>query len=296
MKPALTALKDTLVRLHRSGLRCGLPDAAARRLVDALARGAGISEAAAASGLDPHLAQIIAHSEVADVPTVLGRLAVAGSQLDMHTRRLRSAGVYPLVLACSITIASVLTFGVMRASLGQLMEPAASASSPLLMGAVGLAVAMLLILSVLVLGRVRIPGLSSGWAALDAHVFLEGLLILSDAGVALPAGLRAAAVWCSPAARAAAEGMARALEAGTTEADARPLLQPFERAVLLGAAASGAQVETTGALAAQHRTAISRRLSAAVIRIELTGLCLAGLALLGLGASYYLVYVDVLAR
>ncbi len=296
MSPALDELRSTLVRLHAGGLGVGLNSERADRLVQALDGGRPLEEAASSAGLDERLAKAVVLAEVNDVPAVLTALAGLAVELESGARRLRSAGAYPLLLALSLVLCAAVLAGAAFPVLAQLPGGATVPFGSLAArGAVGAALALAL-LAGLVLGRVRVPWLSAGWLALERYSFLRSLATLGDAGVELPAALRASSVWTAGRGRVAAHELAAALDAGGTEASTGALLDPFEARMLARAAISGTWGAAAKALAAQRQVALARVLPDAIARIHGSALCLTGLALTALGATFFWAYSHALVN
>jgi len=313
MSVTLDELRGTLVRLHAGRLQGGLSPAAADALVAALAEGRPVGEAAARAGLDPDLAGAVEDAGVQDLPAVLAGLARCTAEVEAHARQLRSAGSYPLVLAVGVLVAGLVIGPVASPALAALPGADTQPQVPML-AAVIVAAALLVLQSLLVLGRVRSGPLGRGWRLLESFAFVEQLRLYTLAGAAAPRAVRAAAGSGSAASRSAASrsaasrsaasrsaasrraglSLARALEAGRPAADLAPLLSPHETAVLIGAARSGALAETAAALAAQRRVALQRQIPQVAALIHATALVLAGLALLAVGLGFFTAYVHAL--
>ncbi|MFT5680314.1 MAG: hypothetical protein ACI8RZ_001220 [Myxococcota bacterium] len=277
--------------MNRSGLGgLAAPDAAA--LVSALASGGELSDAARRVGLDARLPRVVLLAGVSDAPAALAGQLMIASTLAGNARRLRSAGIYPLILAGSVVVAGAVIHSVMAPALAAQSMPTGGVES--LGIAVGLSAAVLVLLSVAVLGRLRLPLLSGGWPAIHRAAFFDSLDQLAQAGASLPAALRASAVWCLPGQARAAETLARALEAGET-ADASPLLHPMEASLLVGAARSGTVPQAAAALAAQERVRQQRTLPGAILRIHTLALLIASTGVLAVGVAFFTLYGRLIA-
>ena len=294
MSAPLDALRDSLVRQHGLGLRGGLPASAADELVRALSEGADLGEVAGPIGLDGRLAASVTRSGVADAPAVLSRLMDTLSSIESGSRILRSAGLYPLVLAGSVLLAGVVAGGVGVPALRAIPGQTAGVGVGLAV-AVGVATGLLVLLSMAVLARVRLPLLSAGWTTSEGYAVADCLAVLTGAGAPLPEALRASAAWARGPERAAAEAFARDLEAGRAPVAAGPLFDPFESGLLAAAAENGTVVDTASALAEHRRIRMDRTLPLAVLRIQVTALAVAGLALLAVASAFYWEYSRVFA-
>lgn len=288
---SLDALQGALVRMSASGLG-GPGEAEAGELVSALASGADLTEAAGRAGLDPRLTRAVLLAKTSDVPAALAGQAMIASTLAGHSRRLRSAGAYPLLLAAAVLLAGAVIRGVMTPALTE-VSYATGGTQPLLI-AVGVSAGVLVLLSAAVLGRLRLPLLSGGWPAIHRAAFFDSLDQLTAAGASLPAALRGSAVWCLPDQARAAEALARALEAGQT-GDGAPLLHPMEAGLLAGAARSGTVPQAAAALAEQERVRQKRTLPGAILRIHTLALLIASGGVLAVGVAFFTVYGRVLA-
>lgn len=290
MSRPLDDLRTSLVRLHRGGVRSGLPAARADALVRALDEGAPIQDAAAASGLDRRVAGVAERAGVSDLPRVIARLAELAAEVDAGSGRLRAAGTYPLVLAVSVVVPGLAMAELAFPALARLPAAAGAPLGEVLAGTLAATVLLLLALAVVVLGRLPLPWISAGRICLDRFAFLQSVALLCRAGRPLPRALRASTPWVGASGRAAAEGLAHALESGAAGGEARPLLDPFEAAMLVGAAGTGTAPEATAALAEQHRVTLARVLPDAVVRIQATAVVLAGLAVLAIGGGFFWAY------
>ena len=290
MTPALQELRSALTRLHEDGLRAGLSAASAERLVAALDRGEPISQAASSAGLDRRIARAAELAAPSDLPRALAGLSRAAAELDTATRRLRSAGSYPLVLAASVVAGGAVLVG---AALPALTMLPTEGDLPLRVPALataGLATLLLVVLAAVVLGRLKVPWVCSGWVELERYAFLSSLQALVQAGAPLPSAVRGAASWTGRRGRAAGRALARSLEAGAPRRDLAPLLPTHEATMLTGAAAAGTVPETVGALAVVRRVALDRVIPDAIVRIQAVALILAGAAVLGIGATFVQAY------
>ena len=254
-----------------------------------------VQEAASLAGLDARVASVAAKAEVSDLPAVLSRLVFVVAELDGGVRKLRSAGAYPLVLSLSVILAAVVVGGAALPTLAMLPGGPDLDLRGAIWWVAGLPAGLLLLLAAAVLGRLRIPWLSAGWAQLEGSAFVSAVDALSRSGASLPVALRAAAPLGGRAARAAAEQLAHSLEAGAPTDQARPLFDPFEATMLTAAASHGTLIEATGALAEQRRIALQRTIPDTLSRINVTALVLAGGAMLSIAATLFSVYGRVLA-
>ena len=292
---SLDSLKGSLVRLHRNGLQGGLQSADAEQLVAALSQGTPLSDIAKKVGLDARLTRAVLDAQVGDVPTALAGQARIAARVAANSRQLRAAGTYPLVLAMAVVVAGSVVAGVLAPALATLTFTPGVVAWPPLVSAVAVSVVLMGLLSMAVLGRLRLPLLSGGWPAVDRGAFFESLDQLVQAGAPLPAALRASRVWCAPGPGAGAEALAQALEAGQSASGA-PLLHPVESAMLVRAAQSGTLPQATAALSQQQQVRLLRILPDAITRIHIASLLLAGIAVAAVGIGFFLVYIDVLAR
>lgn len=290
---SVSALGEALSRMHRNGLRGGLPASQAAALTEALSSGSALSDAASRAGLDRRLSEAVATAGVPDVPAALLEQVYIAESLESGSRRLRAAGTYPLVLAVALLSAAlVITTQLTPAFEGMSFAP--PSSRPLLVS-VGGSVLCLILLSVLVLGRVRIPFFSGGWRALHRTAFLSSLNALLSGGAPLPAAVRASSVWCLPAQRRAAVLLSQSLEAGRAPPEVGALLSPAESALLHQGAETGTASASAHALAAQQRVRLERVLPDAMLRIHIISLLLAGIGVLVVGVSFFQVYFNVLS-
>ncbi|MCP4872966.1 MAG: hypothetical protein GY898_30100 [Proteobacteria bacterium] len=295
MTASLTQLRDSLVTLHQGGVRGGLAPAKADTLVRLLGEGSSVAEAGAAAGLDARITNTAAGAAVEDLPSVLAELARGAAQADDAVRRLRAAATYPLWLAGTIVFAAW-AVGARALPALQHSNAALSPASGLGVGVgLGAAVLLLVALAALVWGRIRVPGLGSGWALVEGYGFVHSVAVLAAAGAPLHVAVRASAGWSRGAGRAAADGLARALEAGTPAAGGAPLLDPFEVSLLGAAAASGAGAETAAAIAEHRRIALARVVPDTVVRIQAVAVLLAGGAVLLVGLTFLGAYAGAIA-
>lgn len=287
-------LRDALSRMHRNGLRGGLPAPRAAALSEALSSGVSLSDAASRAGLDPRLSEAVSSSGVPDVPAALLEQAYIAERLESGSRRLRAVGTYPLVLAVALLSASiVLNAQLVPALSGTMLTPLPSML--LLQVSVGVSVLLLVLLSLLVLGRVHVPVVSSGWRALHRTAFLSSLDALLAGGASLPAALRASSVWCLPAQRQAARSLSQSLEAGRAPPDVGVLLAPAEAALLHQGAQTGTALASAHALSSQQRVRLERVLPGAALRVQVVAMSLAGAGVLFVGLSFFRVYFNVLS-
>jgi type II secretory pathway component PulF len=291
--PALEQLRASLTRLHGDGSRAGLPAPAATRLVEALDRGVPIGEAAAGSGLDRRVARAAALSDSPDLPGVLTGLTRTAAELSASTRQLRAAGSYPLVLAVSVVLGGLVLVGAALPALEMMpVEGGLELWPPAVLSA-GAAALLLVALGAVVLSRVRLPWLSTGWIELERYAFLASLHVLIRSGAPLPSAVRGAAAWTGRRARAAAVTMARSLEAGAPVERLPPLLLPHEATMLAGAATAGTVPEAVEALALVRRVALTRAIPDAIVRVQAAAIVLAGSAVLCLGYTFFQAYSRV---
>lgn len=294
MTQALDELRDSLVRLHEGGVGVGLASSEAATLVRALGEGVSVAQAAGLSGLDPRVAAVAERGAVSDLPALLGPLVGVVADHDAGARELRSAGTYPLILAASIALAAVVV-GSAVPRLAALPGEHSVELVGLLGWLAAVPAALLLALGACVLGRVRLPWLSTGWPQLEGAAFVRALDALCRTGAPLPQALRAASLLGGPRAREAAEELARSLEAGAPTDRAQPLFDPFEATLLTAAAAHGTLLDATGALAEQRVIALRRAIPDTIVRIHAAALLLAGGAVLAVGLTFFSVYGRVLA-
>lgn len=286
MTHAIDELAASLQRLHANGHPSGLGREDAEAFARALATGTPALEAAGRAGLDRRLVEVLAVSGVAEVPHTLSRLLAAMAGRAVHARSLQGAASYPLVLAFCIAVSAGIIFGIATPTLASLPLGGEPTSSRLPLLALILATTLLVALSAAVLGPIRVPGLSRGWRRIDGLAFLECLRILVEAGVALPAAVRAASLWCEGDMKQRGHALARALEAGQPPPETEPLLDPFEAASLVAGAGAGMGVDSLGALVEHRRLALERDVYEEAAKIQATALFLAGGALLAVGAAF----------
>jgi type II secretory pathway component PulF len=288
----LHELRDTLVALHAGGARVGLPPRRAEQLVDALARGDRLSDAAAAVGLLPELAEAADAAPSDRLPQLLMGLARAAADVEGAERRLRGAGFYPTALALSVAISG---FVVVVHTLPTLAQSLASrgleaASPPVLL--VAAPVVLLLALGALVVLRVPVPGLLPGFARARRFGFLQALRVLTAAGVPLAPAVAGAGRWLRR--QEPARALGQALEAGRDPGPISPLLGRFESSMLAAAARAGAEAEACAALADVARISLERELADNVARVQVLSLLLAGGALACIGVLYFSEHARVL--
>ena len=290
MSPALQELAALLARLNRGPGGAGLPEAAARRLTEALDRGLPLAQAADGVRLDGRVAKAAEASGAEDLPAALGGLAALAAEVDAGARRLRSAALYPLVLAAVVAIAGGILVGAALPALRLMPGGALQQSGGLLVALLATAAILLVALSGVVLGRLRVPWLSDGWTLLDRYAFVASLEVLLRAGAPLIGAVRGSAAWSRGRARDAAMCLARSLEAGEAPARLAPLLAPYEAVALAGAARTGTVTETVAALTVVRRTSLTRVLPDTVIRVHACALLLGGGALLAVGVTLFQAY------
>ena len=228
---------------------------------------------------------VLAEAGPTDVPAARLGLEVLHTELTRQDTVLRGAAAWPLTLALSLTLASLVVVGVGLPALAGL-PGAGGARWPL----AGVVVSIILLVGLANGAWWRIPGRARTALAMLAAV--EGARVLVHAGADLPRALRATAPWAGPSVR----DLARALESGevsppsVARAQARSPLGPFETRMLLAAAGAGQAEPALEALVAAGRARVDRLVPREAARVHLVGVILAAMGVLSLGAAWFSAY------
>ena len=268
-----------------------LHDRAARAL-ELIRQGAPAASAARSAGVPVRAVQACALAAPGDAQGVLETLARLAMEVERRERQLRGAASWPFVLLLAALLSSAVVWSVAMPALRSAPMGGAQVSLVPAVLALGASSLLLVALGLAVLLRVPVPGLTRAWASIDRHAFASCTHLLHAAGVPLTGALRAAASWLPPRGRAAGEGVARALEAGGTEAPtAAAVLEEAALGLLWSAAKSGTAAPMLGALHATTRVTMEREVPRELTRLHTTALLLAGLAVGVSFGTFYLTYI-----